>query len=68
MFIISGLQKSGLHRNMQNKVELLTVVLGRKWVVINYFKIFKLAANYNFFYQMGSMLSATDLEADLWAY
>ena len=46
MFIISGLQQFGLHRNMQNMVELLTVVLGRKWAVINYLRISKWAANY----------------------
>ena len=30
MFIISGLQKFGLHRNMQNKVELFECGPGQK--------------------------------------
>ena len=46
MFIISGLQQFGLHRNMQNKVELFDRGLGRKWAVINYLRISKWAANY----------------------
>ena len=46
MFIISGLQKFGLHRNMQNKVELFDRGPGQKMVVINYLRISKWAANY----------------------
>ena len=45
MFIISGLQQFGLHRNMQNKVELYRGP-GQKWAVINYLRISKWAANY----------------------
>ena len=43
MFIILGLQQFGLHRNRLNS---LTMVLGRKWAVINYLRISKWAANY----------------------
>ena len=46
MFIISGLQQFGLHRNMQNKVELFDRGPGQKWAVINYLRISKWAANY----------------------
>ena len=49
------------------RLDFLTVVLGRKWAVINYLRISKWAANYKK-KQMGFMLPATDLEDDLWAY
>ena len=49
MFIISGLQQFGLHRNMQNKVELFVRGPGQK---MGYNKLLirisKWAANYNF--------------------
>ena len=46
MLIISGLQKFGLHRNMQNKVELFDRGPGQKMGCMNYLRISKWAANY----------------------
>ena len=46
MFIISGLQKFGLHRNMQNKVDLFDRGPRQKMAAINYLRISKWASNY----------------------
>ena len=46
MFIISGLQQSGLHRNMQNKVGLFDRGPGQKMDWNKYLRISKWAANY----------------------
>ena len=45
MFIISGLQQFGLHRNMQNKVELFDRGPGQK-MGCNKLRISKWAGNY----------------------
>ena len=46
MFIVSGLQKFRLHRNMQNKVELFDRGPGQKMGCNKLLKINKWAANY----------------------
>ena len=69
MFTISGLKQFGLNRNMQNQVELFDRGPGQKMGYNTFLKnqqmACKLLKNKQ---QMGSMFSAMDLEADLWAY
>ena len=68
MFIISGLKQFGLHRNMQNKVELFDRGPGQKMGCNKLLKNQQMGCKLLKKQQMGSILSATDLEADLWAY